>query len=94
MPFDHLVKKSTLSPAQAYKVNLKKKYLDWLKTFIFLHRVKLEGSVDQLSAYDSKYEKLAKWLKDTEAKVRNESTLKADLPSKVDQSELFTVSHT
>lgn len=59
-----------------------------------MHRVKLEGSVDQLSAYDSKYEKLAKWLKDMETKVRNESTLKADLPSKVDQSELFTVSHT
>jgi hypothetical protein len=54
--------------------------------------VKLEGSVDQLSAYDSKYEKLTKWLKDTEAKVRNEATLKPDLTSKEEQSELFAVS--
>ena len=57
----------------------------------FLCRVKLEDSVDQLSAYDKKYETLNKWLKDTEAKVRNESSLKPDLTSKVDQSEVFMV---
>ena len=57
----------------------------------FLCRVKLEDSVDQLSAYDKKYETLNKWLKDTESKVRNESSLKPDLASKVDQSEVFMV---
>lgn len=55
-----------------------------IKTFIFLYRVKLEGFVDQFLVYDSKYEKLVKWLKDTEVKVRNEFILKADFISKVD----------
>ncbi|KAK3089086.1 hypothetical protein FSP39_000625 [Pinctada imbricata] len=52
-------------------------------------QVKLEGSVDQLSAYDNKYDNLSKWLKDTEAKLRNQTALKPDLQGKVDQAELF-----
>lgn len=54
-------------------------------------RSKLEGSVDQWMDYDSKYDGLSKWLKDTEARLRNEGNLKPDLQSKTDQLEVIQV---
>jgi len=53
--------------------------------------VKLESSIDQWTAYDREYETLHQWLKDTEAQVRNEATLKPDLPTKIQQLEQFKV---
>ncbi|ESO86156.1 hypothetical protein LOTGIDRAFT_167389 [Lottia gigantea] len=50
---------------------------------------KLETSIDQWSEYDGRYEKLAQWLKDMEARSRNESGLKPDTPSKKDQLEAY-----
>ncbi|KAL5008450.1 hypothetical protein ScPMuIL_014031 [Solemya velum] len=50
---------------------------------------KLENSVDQWMKYDNRYEALSQWLKDMEARVRNEASLKPDLPSKTQQAELF-----
>ncbi|KAL3874933.1 hypothetical protein ACJMK2_037885 [Sinanodonta woodiana] len=52
-------------------------------------QAKLEGSIDQWSAYDREYENLSQWLKDTETSVRNEGNLQPDLPSKIEQYEHF-----
>lgn len=53
--------------------------------------VTLESSIDQWQAYDKNYDNLSHWLKDMEARVRNEATLKPDLPGKVQQLEEFKV---
>lgn len=56
-----------------------------------IFRNKLEGSVDQWTEYDNKYEGLSQWIKDMEGKVRNEGNLKSDLPGKTQQAEHFSV---
>ena len=56
------------------------------------YRSKLESSIGQWSAYDKKNEDLSNWLKDMEGRVRNEATLKQDLPNKIEQFELLKVS--
>ena len=43
--------------------------------------------------YDKKYDDLSQWLKDMEGRVRNEATLKQDLPKKIEQFELLKVGH-
>ena len=45
----------------------------------------------QWQGYDELYENLAQWLKETEAKVRNESGLRPDLDSKQAQRDTFKV---
>ena len=55
-------------------------------------RSKLESSIGQWSQYDKKYDDLSQWLKDMEARVRNEANLKQDLPNKIEQFELLKVS--
>ena len=55
-------------------------------------RSKLENSMDQWQKYDSHYDNLSQWLKDSEAQVRSEAALKPDLSSKKEQYELFKVS--
>ena len=57
----------------------------------FSFREKLESSVDQWEAYDSHHESLSQWLRDTEASLRGEATLKPDLASKKNQLDLFKV---
>ena len=57
-------------------------------------RDKLESSVDQWEAYDSHHESLSQWLRDTEASLRGEATLKPDLVSKKNQYEFFKVGTT
>ena len=56
-------------------------------------RTKLESCMQQWQGYDEVYDSMAQWVKDTEVKVRNESGLKPDLPSKVDQLKNFKVCH-
>lgn len=65
-------------------------YLDFIVVLLF-DRHKLESSINQWQAYDKEYDTLSHWLKDTEARVRNEATLKPDLPGKVEQFEHFQV---
>ena len=60
---------------------------------MYLLRSKLDGSVDRWVEYDQKYEGLSQWIKDMEGKVRNESNLKSDLPSKMQHAEHFSVSN-
>ncbi|XP_076442566.1 muscle-specific protein 300 kDa-like isoform X3 [Babylonia areolata] len=50
---------------------------------------KLENSVDQWDVYDSQHESLSQWLKETEASLRAEATLKPDLASKKNQLDFF-----
>ncbi|KAK7104412.1 hypothetical protein V1264_019133 [Littorina saxatilis] len=50
---------------------------------------KLESSVDQWEAYDSQHEALAQWLKDTEASLRGEASLRPDIASKKNQLDFF-----
>ena len=57
----------------------------------FSFREKLESSVEQWEAYDSHHESLSQWLKDTEASLRGEATLKPDLASKKNQLDFFQV---
>ena len=64
--------------------------LKYLHVCLF-YRHKLESSIDQWQAYDKEYDTLSQWLKDTEGRVRNEATLKPDLPSKIEQYEQFKV---
>ena len=52
----------------------------------------MESSIGQWSQYDKKYDDLSQWLKDMEARVRNEANLKQDLPNKIEQFELLKVS--
>lgn len=51
----------------------------------------MENSIDQWHAYDKEYDNLSQWLKEMESQVRNEATLKPDLPSKIEQYEEFKV---
>ena len=48
--------------------------------------------MQQLEGYDELYNSLSAWLKETEAKLRNEAGLKADLEQKRSQCETFKVS--
>nr|KAG5692778.1 hypothetical protein BaRGS_009394 [Batillaria attramentaria] len=50
---------------------------------------KLENSVDEWEAYDTQHEALAQWLRETEASLRSEATLKPDLAAKKNQLEVF-----
>ncbi|XP_076463750.1 muscle-specific protein 300 kDa-like isoform X7 [Babylonia areolata] len=50
---------------------------------------KLEGSVKQWEAYDTQHEALSQWLRDTEAYLRAEATLKPDLTTKKKQLDFF-----
>ncbi len=55
-------------------------------------RNKLESSVDQFTDYDGHYDDLSQWLKETEAKMRNQASLMPDMDSKQEQQRLFKVS--
>lgn len=46
----------------------------------------------QWQRYEHQYETLSQWLKDTEVKIRSETTLKPDLAGKREQLEFFRVS--
>ncbi|KAL8590280.1 hypothetical protein ACOMHN_006396 [Nucella lapillus] len=50
---------------------------------------KLEGSVQQWEAYDSQHDALSQWLRDTEARLRGEATLRPDLAAKEKQLDFF-----
>ena len=55
----------------------------------FFCRVKLEANLQQLEGYDELYSSLSAWLKSTEANIRTEAALKADLPQKEKQQAAF-----
>ena len=54
-------------------------------------RSKLEACVLQWQDYDTVYETISNWVKDTEVKVRNEAGLQRDLKAKQRQVEQFEV---
>lgn len=47
--------------------------------------------MSQWQGYDEVYDGMAQWVKDTETKVRNDSGLQPDLPSKTEQLDDFKV---
>ena len=62
-----------------------------LIALLYCYRSKLENSIEQWQDYDGQYENLAQWLKETEAKMRSESSLRPDLDGKVEQKERLKV---
>ncbi|GFO48198.1 nesprin-1, partial [Plakobranchus ocellatus] len=73
------------------EANRKTMEKEWqsLVTSIQQTQSKLENSMDQWQKYDTHYDTLSQWLKDTEALVRSEAALKPDLASKKEQLDLF-----
>ena len=58
---------------------------------MFYHRGRLQSNMQQLEGYDSLYESLSQWLKDTEVKVRGEAGLKPSIEAKQSQLDAFKV---
>ncbi|XP_035824390.1 nesprin-1 [Aplysia californica] len=80
--------KAKQSELEANRKSMEKEWQNLVKQ-LQQTQSKLETSMEQWQQYDHRYEALSQWLKDTETKMRAESALKPDLPSKKEQLELF-----
>ncbi|XP_041351119.1 nesprin-1-like [Gigantopelta aegis] len=80
--------KSKQAELEAQKKAMEKEW-DSLVGNIEQTQSKLENSIEQWQDYDGQYEGLAQWLKETEAKMRSESSLRPDLAGKMEQRQLL-----